>query len=753
MSRLPPITLAVARRLFAEPGLEEPAPLRTPSCAVPDLSQRYSLLGKLGEGAMGSVHRAYDAILKREVAMKRLLRLGSRDEDRSRFMREASLAARLSHPHIVSVYDVGTWNGEPCYTMELVEGTSLETWIGGDPREIARVGAQVARSLHFAHENGVVHRDIKPSNVLVARDGRAVVTDFGVAREVASPGLTQSGQIIGTPEYMSPEQALGQTVEIDARTDVCNLGATLYHLLTGRPPHTGRTVAAAIDSVLRREPALPRAVRPEVPRELEAIVVRAMEKDRRRRYPTAEALAEDLEAFLAGRPITALPMTPRRRVVRALRLHRGRVVVTTLLLACVALGAAAWLGPRPDPSQERLLRAERQAAGARAITSRDRLDERRRGLEEAATLARAAQGPGSGSLPARRLLARVDLELGAYDTAVAELEALQVAGEADAAFDLARAHFRSALCRFAVPDTGDLAGVTPRATKWCKHVAQSATGVAVRAQAALFARLVEGGFNAWDDPLALPGGDLSPEGCFANGFIYDLLGDHAAAEQFLRRAVSLDPLFGEAWHWLAGVLLEGGRLEEAESIAGMATRLGRPDLGVNFQMIRAAARIRAGDTEGAVKVFAGTDLSRIPGGAPLEVAVAHLLAGRPEEAIAFARPVEEVEAVDPACAVHARYVCACALCDLARRTGDDGPLEEAAGELARALEIASTNDLFQTRPGHGWPEEGFSAPWKRSNFFFPLFLTRVAVATDPLLAPLRARPLYAERIAPLLQGE
>lgn len=300
----------------------------------------------LGKGGMGRVWRARDPQLDREVAVKEIL--GDHPELIARFQQEARTQARVHHPHVCTVYEVGEADGRPFIAMELLEGRTLDRVAAEmSIEELAELMLRVAEAVHVAHRNGLVHRDIKPANVIVGRtdDGSwwPWVTDFGLARELEAPGLTISGTTLGTPSFMAPEQALGQTETLDARADVYSLGATLFAALAGRPPFVGENSSEVILKVIQEEaPPLAR-LGVKAPRDLESIIVQCLEKDPERRYDGADDLAEDLGRFLRGEPVVARPAGPLLRTVKALRRHRviATLIALTVVLA-VVLGSAWW---------------------------------------------------------------------------------------------------------------------------------------------------------------------------------------------------------------------------------------------------------------------------------------------------------------------------------------------------------------------------------------------------------------------------
>jgi tetratricopeptide (TPR) repeat protein len=302
----------------------------------------YTLLEVLGSGGMGIVYRAHHAELKRDVALKQIITGPLATEaDIQRFRNEAESAATLEHANIVPVHEVGENDGRHYLTMRLMEGGSLASHINdypSDPRAAARLVAAVAHAVHHAHQRGVLHRDLKPSNILLDGAGAPHVTDFGLARRISDEStLTESGAIVGTPAYMSPEQAAGRVRDVTMATDVYALGAILYALLTGRPPFRGDSVLDTLDQVRSIEPESPRRLNPRVDRDLETIVLKSMAKESAARYGSAVEMAKDLENWMAGEPIAARPVG---RLIKAWRWAQRNRVVAGLLAAVGVLSIA-----------------------------------------------------------------------------------------------------------------------------------------------------------------------------------------------------------------------------------------------------------------------------------------------------------------------------------------------------------------------------------------------------------------------------
>jgi WD40 repeat protein/serine/threonine protein kinase/tetratricopeptide (TPR) repeat protein len=443
--RFPRHAAALATRFPHHPGPETPSTGGEPMRGPPGLADSpwpripgYTVLGELGRGGMGVVYQARQNDLNRLVALKMILAgqlAGERDQ--ARFRTEAEAAACLQHPNIVQIYEIGAWEGQPYLSLEYVEGGSLEQRSRGTPqpaRQAARLVETLARAMHYAHQRGIVHRDLKPANILLQveegsrKDAKAQrrqeeqekqeeqeegkshrsnsplglsaplplgalaslrevsfqpkITDFGLAKRLGvQHGQTQTGAILGTPSYMAPEQAEGKGKEVGPAADVYSLGAILYDLLTGRPPFKAETPLDTLMQVVGNEPVPPRQLQPKLARDLETVCLKCLQKDPRKRYASAEDLADDLHRFLHGQPVQARPVGTGERLWRwcrrnpVLALLTGLVV--TLLLAVAGGATVAALYLREAALTERSLRADtdqaRKVAEEKAEESRRRL--------------------------------------------------------------------------------------------------------------------------------------------------------------------------------------------------------------------------------------------------------------------------------------------------------------------------------------------------------------------------------------------
>ncbi len=369
---------------------------------------------EIGRGGMGVVYEATQISLQRKVALKVLPFAAMWDHKQiARFQNEAQAAAQLHHPHIVPVFAVGQERGVHFYAMQLIQGRSLDAIVGelrretaseaargeqgmvstigeqstvqselsseraaGQPRycqAIARLGIQAATALHYAHECGVVHRDIKPSNLMVDARNKLWITDFGLARIQDSPGVTLTGDVVGTLRYMSPEQVTSKHALVDPRTDIYALGASLYELLTLQPAFPGEDRQAVMQAIPQVEPLAPRAINPSIPVDLETIVLQAMAKAREDRYATAEHLADDLNRFLEGKPTLARRPTLTDRATKWVWRHRAMVslaAVFLLLLTAVSTTGAILLSREHSRKQAALANAEENLQQARQVVDR-----------------------------------------------------------------------------------------------------------------------------------------------------------------------------------------------------------------------------------------------------------------------------------------------------------------------------------------------------------------------------------------------
>jgi serine/threonine-protein kinase len=366
-----PSTSVVRGAQSSEPGAAAKSPTAHSSARTPTPDRYpsikgYEIIGVLGRGAMGVVYKARQSGLKRVVALKMILAGDDANESELlRFRTEAEAAGQLAHPNIVQVHEVGEHNGSPFLSLEFVNGGSLKDRLKGEPQPVqpaAQLTQVLAQAIDYAHRKGIVHRDLKPANVMLDQPrgnestqstmsaaplvdqlyGTPKVSDFGLAKRLEEDsGQTRSGTILGTPSYMAPEQARGFSKDVGPLADQHALGAILYELLTGRPPFRGATMWETIEQVQKQEPVPPSRLQPKVPRDLETICLKCLQKEPTRRYPDAAALAEDLRRFVAREPILARPVSPPERLMRWCRRNPK---VAALMGSVAALVIAMLIG-------------------------------------------------------------------------------------------------------------------------------------------------------------------------------------------------------------------------------------------------------------------------------------------------------------------------------------------------------------------------------------------------------------------------
>jgi tetratricopeptide (TPR) repeat protein len=509
---------------------------------------RYEMGRELGRGAMGVVVEARDLELDRPVALKLLSRNAELSPDaRARFLREARAAARLSHPSIAAVYDAN----EEFIAMQLVDGEDLAGRPIRDPRVLATLVRDAALALHYAHSQGIVHRDLKPANLMATRDvpPRVVVTDFGLAKELElGPSLSHSGSILGTPSYMAPEQADGRRGQIDARTDVYGLGATLYDQLAGRPPFAGGALIDVLRQVVEDEPAPLATLVRGLDRDLATITHKCLAKSPERRYASALALAGDLERWLSGEMILARAPSVAYRARRFLAKRQG-VLVAALSAAVLAVLV---VGPFWMRARER--RASAEAALVLAETVERALDharvlrERSRPTEAAAVLEAATRD--TLEFVKQADVGRASLFLGRLHAARGRMEdavsAFDRALELDPA--LAEARFERGVARGVLVREGTRPGEahTPETERLCAAAIADLSAAPAR------------------------DGSLSTSTAFGLGLLAWLQGDHKLAERLCQDTIDLDPTHVEARLVLARIASDAGDLSRAMFLSAEA---------------------------------------------------------------------------------------------------------------------------------------------------------------------------------------
>lgn len=329
------------KRLLAL-GLEKSSQGEIPAQPLPRKVGDYEILTEIGRGGMGVVYQARQLSLNRVVALKMILAADFAGESqRLGFKREAETIAALQHPHIVSIHEVGEFEGIPFYSMDFIDGKNLKEMISRAAlpwKEAVRLTIHMARTMQFAHEQGVLHRDLKPQNVMIDGAGQLHLTDFGLARTNSHTALTLTGEALGTPNYMAPEQIEGKADLLTPAMDVYAMGAILFEMLTSVPPFMGANTQEILEKVKYQEALGPRAINGAVPKDLNTICLKCLEKDPTKRYPTMCLLADDLERVLQDRPILARPTSPVEKGWRWCRRNRAMASVVTVAVTVLFIG-------------------------------------------------------------------------------------------------------------------------------------------------------------------------------------------------------------------------------------------------------------------------------------------------------------------------------------------------------------------------------------------------------------------------------
>jgi eukaryotic-like serine/threonine-protein kinase len=349
----PRCLMGMALELSSEPAESLTAEGVVADATIPESDRSfgdYELLGRVARGGMGVIYKARQICLNRVVAVKMMLPgLLVSEAEASRFQNEAEVIANLRHPNIVAVHEVGAHDGQRYFSMDYVEGQSLAAVVRDHPlpaRTAARYVKVIAEAIHYAHQQGILHRDLKPSNVLLDKAGNPRITDFGLAKRLASDSrLTATGTVLGTPSYMPPEQADGKSRRLGPFSDVYSIGAILYELLTGHPPFQAATPLDTILLVINTEPIAPRKLNPKLSRDLETICLKCLEKDPRWRYQSAQELADDLDRYLKREPIKARPINLLNRGWRWCRRNPWPTTATAALILAIlmtSLWAIGW---------------------------------------------------------------------------------------------------------------------------------------------------------------------------------------------------------------------------------------------------------------------------------------------------------------------------------------------------------------------------------------------------------------------------
>jgi serine/threonine protein kinase/regulator of sirC expression with transglutaminase-like and TPR domain len=588
----------------------------------------YVLLGELGRGGMGVVYRAHDRVLNRNVALKMIADTGrAGGKLLKRFRTEASALARLHDPRIVPVFEVGEHEGKPYIVMELVEGTSLDALLRDDEialRDRVKIVLEVALALEHAHQNGIVHRDVKPENVIVDRSGLPHLMDFGLAiDESAAERLTVPGAVLGTPAYMSPEQAAGGTVPVTSASDIYSLGAVLYRALVGKPPFSGAGTHNILYKVITADPTPPRRIDPKLHPDLETIALRCLMKEPERRYASAREVADELRRFLDGEPIVARPQSALEKSWRRVRRH-PQLIAALFVFFAIACGGGYAL---EEHHREDL---ERAAAELRLSDARTTLELAKRLVAEnkytraieVATRAieLAPEVPAAWAVRAGARFSTSDRDGAIADaTHAIELapatydawyvrasarsnkhEIAEAIADATHAIELdprdGRAFHVRAAARF---NSGDEPGAIDDATRAIELAPRNAEGWMIRATARSNRGDYDGAIEDATKAIELAPSEV--HAWHARAAARAMKGDCAAAIEDATRAIALAPELAETWIVRA---IAHARLGEDKDAAEDATKtIQLAPTNAQAWILRAHSRLNLGDREGAKPDF------------------------------------------------------------------------------------------------------------------------------------------------------